>query len=418
MIARGTVVRARGQFVELAMPRAALGATVTIATLPDPTMATIYALDAEGTASAALHGDCAGLRAGTGAYLSRAALLAPLGTCALGRAVDARLRPLDAKAPLDGPLVALDARPPLPDERATVTQPLWTGIRPIDALLTIGRGARVGIFGAPGIGKSTLLETIARGVSCDAVVVALIGERGREAQQWLQRIDARTTIVCATGDRPPAERMRAADVAVAQAGALRARGLDVLVLMDSLARYAGAARELAVASGESVGRAGFPPSVIGRLALLLERFGPAYGGSTTLLATVLNDGDDRDPISEAARSLLDGHIALSGELAAAGRYPAIDVLQSVSRTMHHAAAPSHRHAATAVRAALESLERTREARSLGIPCHAEGLSHALQAEPALRRFLQQGSEPSPAAATLAALGQIADTLGEAHGYLD
>ncbi|MHB8148239.1 MAG: EscN/YscN/HrcN family type III secretion system ATPase [Vulcanimicrobiaceae bacterium] len=418
MIARGTVVGARGGFIELALPCAELGATVTIATQPNPTSATLCALDPGGTAFAAVHGASQGIIAGMKVWIDRTAARAPLGTCALGRAIDARAQPLDAGPALSGPAISLDASSPSPSARVPVTKPIWTGVRAIDALMTVGAGARIGVFGAPGLGKSTLLETIVRGVSCDAVVVALVGERGREAQRWIERIDARPTIVCATSDRTAAERVRAADLAMAQAGALRGRGLDVLVVFDSLARYAGAARELAVAAGESVGRGGFPPSVIGHIARLLERCGPLREGTMTLLATVLNDGDDRDPISEAARSLLDGHIQLSSELAGAGRYPAIDVSQSVSRTMAQVATPEHLRSASAVRWALALLARTQEARSLGITCEDPGLAAALRAETALRGLMEQGSEPIHSWHALAALGQIADTLGEPHGYID
>ena len=232
-----------------------------------------------------------------------------LGTCALGRAIDAFGAPLDGGPPLLGRTVALALRAPRPNEREPIERPLWSGVRVLDALLTFGRGARLGIFGPPGAGKSTLVESIVDGCAADAVVVGLAGERGREAQRWIARLDERTTIVCATSDRPASERIAAAAVAIAQARALCDRGLHVLFVLDSLARVAAAAREIAVAAGESVGRGGYPPSVFATLARYVECAGALRCGSVTLVATVLSDGDERDPVSEAARSLLDGHIA-------------------------------------------------------------------------------------------------------------
>lgn len=339
-----------------------------------------------------------------------------LGTAALGRALDANADPLDGLPPVDGLRVRLDAAALPPSQRRAIIEPLWTGVRCIDALLTIGSGARIGIFGAPGAGKSTLLETIVGGTRADAVVVGLIGERGREAERWIAARDERTTVICATSDRPAHERVRAGDVLLAHAHALAARGLQVLVVLDSLARYANALREVAVARGESVGRGGYPPSVFARTAQFVERAGAFAYGSITMIATVLNDGDDRDPVSESARSLLDGHVQLSPLLAQAGRFPAIDVLASASRTMESVATPDQRRCAGAVRRALALLARCEDARSLGIEPADPATAVAIAAEPALEALLRQGSEPIAFRATLAALCQTADMLGEAHGY--
>lgn len=307
-----------------------------------------------------------------------------------------------------------DAPPPcrVPDagQRAPIDVPMWTGVRAIDGFLTIGRGARVGIFGPPGSGKSSLVRAIVANARADAVVVAAIGERGREAREWMDLADARTQVVCATSDLPAARRVRTAQESFALADRLRARGLHVLVLFDSLARYATALRELGVAAGESVGRGGFPPSVFARLARTLEMAGATRGGSISVVATVLDDGDTRDPISDAARSLLDGHIALSASLARAGHFPAIDVPASVSRTMSAVISPDHAVDATSVRSALAWLEETREARSLGLSAVGEQALRVLEAQPAIQTFLRQGAAGSPPAATLAGLRQIADSL--------
>ncbi|HEY2554184.1 MAG TPA: EscN/YscN/HrcN family type III secretion system ATPase [Candidatus Cybelea sp.] len=328
-----------------------------------------------------------------------------LGTCALGRAIDAAGRPLDDGPPLCGRAVSIELRPPRPAERAPVVTPMWTGVRVVDGLLTIGCGARIGIFGAPGAGKTTLLEAFVNGCAADAVVVALVGERGREAQQWIARLDERTTLVCATSDRPARERFDAGVVAVAQARVLRERGLSVLLVLDSLARVAAALREIAVASGESSGRGGYPPSVFAELARVVEVAGVLAEGSVTLIATVLNDGDDRDPVSDGARSLLDGHIALSSALAQAGRFPAVDVLASTSRTMEMVADGTHLHAARTVRRAIAVLERVKDARSLGLESHEPAVRAAVAAEDRLEDFLRQAGccDPAETLTRLAAL---------------
>ena len=341
---------------------------------------------------------------------------AMLGCAAFGRALDARGLALDGLGPLDGVLRRVDAGAPAPAQRRAIVEPLWTGVRCIDAMLTLGRGARIGIFGAPGAGKSTLLETIVRGTRADAVAVGLVGERGREAQRWIAACDERTTVICATADRPAHERVRAAELLLAHAGALAARGLHVLAILDSLARYAYALRELGVARGEGVGRGGYPPSVFARTAQLVERAGAFENGSVTLIATVLSDGDERDPVSENARSLLDGHIQLSLRLAQAGEFPAIDVLGSASRTMDAVTSAEHARAAALVRTALARLERCADARSLGIEPADSPTRIAMAAEGSIAALLRQGPAPADAARALEALRQTADMLEEAHGY--
>ncbi|MBV8333041.1 MAG: ATP-binding cassette domain-containing protein [Candidatus Eremiobacteraeota bacterium] len=339
-----------------------------------------------------------------------------LGSCALGRAIDCDGAPLDGGPRLEGARFPATPRVPLPNEREAIAVPLWTGVRAIDALLTIGRGARVGIFGAPGCGKSTLLETIVDGCAADAVVVALAGERGREARHWIDRRDARTSIVCATSDRPAAERIACATLAFAQATALRARGLHVLLVLDSLARFAYALRERAIATGERVGRAGYPPSVFAAMARFVEVAGPLSAGSITLVATVLSDGDERDPVSDAARSLLDGHVALSERLARAGRFPAIDVPASASRTMGAIVPSAHAAHAARVRNAIAALDRFEDARALGIEPSGGQARAALDAEAGLERFLRQDERPADPARTVAWLGELADTLGVSDGH--
>jgi FliI/YscN family ATPase len=344
------------------------------------------------------------------------ALIAPrrlaLGMCALGRAIDAYGVPLDRGPALRGRSVALELSSPRPNERVPIVAPLWTGVRVIDGLLTIGRGARVGVFGAPGTGKSTLIESVLAGCESDAVVVALVGERGREAQHWIGRRSHHMTVVCATSDRPAHERVRAAHVAMAHARALRERRVHVLFLLDSLARLAAALREIAVSAGESSGRGGYPPSVFSDMAHFIEMAGAFADGSVTLIATVLNDGDDRDPVSEASRALLDGHLTLSLRLAERGRFPAVDVPASASRTMQAVAAPSHLTHARRVREALALLDRIADARALGIEAHGPAAAAAIAAETRLESFLRQERARSTHAETLNELAAIATLLGD------
>ncbi|MDQ2864650.1 MAG: hypothetical protein M3R51_00330 [Candidatus Eremiobacteraeota bacterium] len=414
MIARGRVSGVRAGLLDVTMPGACVGQGVRVDATP-PRSGTVCAV-AAGHAYVAVHGDVEGLACGARVDSDPTVLKLPLGTCALGRAFDATGTPLDGRRPIRGTTVLIAEPAPMPEDRRPVRKPLWTGIKAIDALLTIGVGARIGLFGSPGVGKTTLLESIVGGVRADAVVIGLIGERGREAQQWIASCNRRTTVICATSDRPPSERVRAAAVTVAQARALARRGLNVLIVLDSLARYAAALRELAIAGGEAAGRGGYPPSVFAGVAQLVERCSAGPAGSVSLLATVLDDGDDRDPVSDAARSLLDGHIALSSRLARAGRFPAIDVPSSASRTMAAVAHPAHLRSASAVRAALALLERTDDARSIGIETTDAATLRAVAAEHAIESLLRQSAAGVDPQTSLRSLAAIADTLAEPYGY--
>lgn len=411
MIARGRVEGARGGLVSASLPNARIGDAVSIATLPEATEGYVCAIDGA-RALIAMHAGVAGIARGATVRVEPSGGRVPLGSCALGRALDARGRPLDGGPRLVGRRV-VPAIAPLPDRRVAVSEPLWTGVRAIDALLTIGRGARIGIFGAPGAGKSSLLEAIVANCDADAVVVALVGERGREARRWIDLRRPHATVVCATSDRPPAERVNAALLSVAHAAALRDGGLDVLLVLDSLARVAAAAREIAVAAGESVGRGGYPPSVFADLARLVEIAGPTRCGSLTLIASVLSDGEDGDPVSDAARSLLDGHVALAMQLAQAGRFPAIDVLTSASRTMAAVVGAAQLRAAARVRGALALLERTEDARRLGIEPAGARDRHVVAQSQHLETFLRQGAEAADPAQSLRALAALAAALEDA-----
>lgn len=409
MIACGRVLAAQGGLLEVRLPGVAVGDGVRIEAARSQVRGIVTALRA-GYAIVAAHDAIDGIVAGDRAFMDRDAERFPLGTALLGRCIDARANPLDGGPPIPSQWRPAALQAPDPAERAPIEEPFWTGVRALDTLLTIGRGARVGIFGAPGCGKSTLLHALMRGAHADAVVVALIGERGREAEEWIRIAPPHACIVCATSDRSAAERVRAAQVAMAQAHALRARGLHVLAIVDSLARYAAALREVAVAAGEAVGRGGFPVSVFSAVARYVEVAGAVRDGSITLVATVLTDGDERDPLSEAARSLLDGHIELSPALARRGHFPAIDVVASTSRTMGAVTSAAHGNAARAVRRALALLEQTADGRALGIIPAGDALARAVAEEEPLGRFLCQDDGAADPAQSLSRLSALADKL--------
>ncbi|WP_118179571.1 type III secretion system ATPase SctN [Paraburkholderia phosphatilytica] len=267
-----------------------------------------------------------------------------VGDALLGRVVDGLGQPMDGGPPIETDASQpVFAPPPQAMMRRPIDAPLITGVRPVDALMTLAEGQRMGIFAPAGVGKSTLLGMFARGAQCDVSVIALIGERGREVREFIEEIlgpegMARSVVICATSDRSSMERMKAAYVATAVAEHFRDRGQRVLLMMDSLTRFARAAREIGLAAGEPPARRGFPPSIFAELPRLLERAGMGasnrHGGSITALYTVLvEDESGTDPIAEEVRSILDGHMILSREIAAKNRYPAVDVLNSLSRVM-------------------------------------------------------------------------------------
>jgi type III secretion protein N (ATPase) len=413
----GHVVGTRGGLIDVRIPALGVGAGARVR-LRDGRM-----LPARVTSIAGPHvilapfGDVDGVAAGDRVDADDGALCVNLGVALLGRAVDALGAPIDGRGKLGGRPVSASPQAYPPADRAAVKRHFPTGIPAIDGPLAFGAGARIGLFGGPGCGKSTLLETITTNTRPDAIVVGLVGERGREAQRWLTQIDARTTIVCATSDRSAAERVRAAEVALAQADALRRRGLDVLLVLDSLARVAGAARDVAVAAGEPVGRGGYPASVFGLLARLLERAGQFSTGSITLVATVLADGaDEHDPVSVACRAALDGHIVLAERLARQGWFPAIDLPASASRTMADVASADHLAAARTLREAVALLELTREARGFGLDPGAgdPAVRRAVAAEGAIAGFLRQ-RERTDHRRTLTELRLLADSIND--GYL-
>jgi type III secretion protein N (ATPase) len=297
------------------------------------------------------------------------------GPALLGRVIDALGQPIDGLGPLDegrglGPW-PVERSAPEALERHRVTRPLTTGLRAVDGLLTLGEGQRIGVFAGPGLGKSALLGRLARSSDADAIVIGLVGERGREVRDFLEtQLDppsrARTVCVCATSDAPPLNRLKSALCATAVAEWFRERGQRVLLLVDSLTRVARAQREVGLAAGEPPARQGYPPSVFALLPKLLERSGNSAGGSITAVYAVLTASDDSDdPVADEVRAILDGHIVLSRELAARNHWPAIDPVRSLSRVMDDLVDEPHRTAAARAREVLATYERQRDLVMLG-----------------------------------------------------
>jgi len=328
-------------------------------------------------------------------------LTIPVGRGLLSRVIDAFGNPLDGR----GPVVAEERRPltasaPKPLERRPIRDPLPTGVRAIDGFLTLGKGQRMGIFAGSGVGKSTLLGMIARGTRADVVVVALVGERGREVGEFIEdKLGEeglrKAVVVVATSDRPPLERVKAAMAATAIAEYFRDLGLDVLLLLDSLTRLAWAQRELGLSMGEPPATKGFTPSVFALFPPLLERAGTGSSGSITAIYTVLIEGDDLlDPIADVVRGILDGHIVLSRELAGRGHYPPVDVLQSVSRVMDRVVSEGHARAALKGRRLIAKLREIEDLVLMGAYSRGSDpeADEALERAKEIEGFLRQSKE--------------------------
>ncbi len=342
----------------------------------------------------------------------------PVGEALLGRVLDGNGRPLDSLGPLRAAATApLSNRAANPLARAPISEILDVGVRAIDSMLTVGRGQRMGLFAGSGVGKSVLLGMMARYTSADVIVVGLIGERGREVKEFIEQILgaeglARAVVVAAPADTPPLMRLQGAAYAPAIAEHFRDQGKNVLLIMDSLTRYAMAQREIALAIGEPPATKGYPPSVFAKLPAVVERAGNGRsgGGSITAFYTVLTEGDDQqDPIADAARAILDGHIVLDRALAESGHYPAIDIEQSISRAMHSIAAPEHQQLARRLKQLYSRYARSRDLINVG--AYKAGsdprLDEAIALHPAIEAFLQQDiQEHAPLAESLARLAAL------------
>ncbi|HSI52083.1 MAG TPA: flagellar protein export ATPase FliI [Ideonella sp.] len=339
----------------------------------------------------------------------------PMGEGLLGRVVDAHGHPMDRGGPLQDVLNEPMVRRPINAmDRDPVRQPLDTGVRAINSLLTVGRGQRIGLFAGTGVGKSVLLGMMARYTAADVIVVGLIGERGREVKEFIEDILGdeglqRAVVVAAPADAPPLVRMQGASYATAVAEHFRDKGQHVLLLMDSLTRFAMAQREIGLAIGEPPATKGYPPSCFAKLPQLVERSGNGLNGvgSITAFYTVLTEGDDpQDPIADAARGILDGHIVLSRELAEAGHFPAIDVEKSISRVMTAVAPREHLEGARKARQWMAKFNKARDLIQLGayVPGADPELDAAVKVHPQLTALLQQGMhERAPLEASRRAL---------------
>ncbi len=417
----GRVRSVVGLSVEVAGLDLPIGALVE---LGDGVRAEVVAT-ATGTARCMPLDSAEGLRAGTPVRPVGDALRVPAGRGLLGRVLDGLGRPIDGKGPLRTETwVQVDHAAPHPLQRARVDTPLDLGVRVLDTLVTVGRGQRLGLFAGSGVGKSSLLSMIARGTDAEVSVIALVGERGREVREFLEddlgpEGLARSVVVVATSDAPPLVRLRSAFVATRIAEHMRDQGSHVVLMMDSLTRVAMAQREVGLSVGEPPATRGYPPSTFALLARLLERAGTGPTGSVTGLYTVLVDGDDHnEPIADAARSILDGHVVLQRRLAVAGHFPSVDALASISRVATRVITSEQAALAQRLRSILAARQGVADLVDVGAyvagsnPLVDTALAHAGEIDVFLR---QRMDERAPAAQSWARLAELVRALDAGAG---
>jgi flagellum-specific ATP synthase len=394
----GGVRRVVGTEVECAGLRLAVGDAVDVLARDGARPAEVIAVQ-DGAASALVLGTTTGIARGDRVRPRTGPLTSPVGPALLGRVVDALGRPLDGRGPILAPSVGVDAAAPPALARRRIDAPLATGVRLLDTLCTVGRGQRLGLFAGSGVGKSTLLSMMVRGTDADVSVIALVGERGREVREFVEDVLgpeglARSVVVVATSDEPALLRLRAATYATRVAEGFADAGADVLLTVDSLTRLATAQREVGLAAGEPPTSRGYPPSVFAMLPRLLERAGPRVTGTITGFYTILVEGGDHDePVADAARSILDGHVVLDRALTTVGRFPAVDPLASLSRLATTVTTPEQIADATTVRRALAAAARVKDLVEVG--AYAAGADPAADAALALEEatiaFLSQSA---------------------------
>lgn len=367
----GRVESVVGLAVRVSLPSARVGDLIVIHRRGDPLPAQVVGIAGDEAVAMPL-GELTGVGAGDRVESRGAPLQVCVSDALLGRVLNGLGEPVDGLAPIGaGVLRDVEAPPPAALSRRSIERVLPTGVRVIDGLMTLGEGQRVGLFAGSGVGKSTLLGAIARGTAADVVVVALVGERGREVNEFIKTslgTDAlrKSVVVVATSDAPALERLAAAHAATAVAEHFRDQGARVMLLVDSVTRLARAQREIGLAAGEPPARRGYPPSVFAMLPRLLERSGQADRGSITAIYTVLVEGGDMDePVADEVRGILDGHIVLDRAVASRGRYPAVDVLSSLSRVMDGIVAEEHRQAAARIRKVIGLVEARRDLIAVG-----------------------------------------------------
>ena len=405
-----------GLGIRIALPGAKIGDVVRIQRRGSATLEAEIVGLAEGSAVAIPLGELLGVGMDDAVHTTATSLSVFAGAGLCGRILDGLGRPLDGAALPSGlRRMPVDAAPPLALEREPIREIMVTGVRAIDALSPIGRGQRMGLFSGAGVGKSTLLGAIARGAVVDAVVVAMVGERGREVREFLEKslseeTRKRSIVVVATSDATALERLRAAQTATALAEALRDEGKHVLLLVDSITRFARAQREVGLAAGEPPARRGYPPSVFAAIPKLVERAGMSAKGAITAIYTVLVEGGDLDePVSDEVRGTLDGHILLDRGLAARGHYPPIDVVNSISRVALSIVKSEQAQMASRLRQAVALYEAKRDLVSMGayVSGSDPALERVLRERATVERFLQQKeSDYSSYEDTLSGLAQV------------
>ncbi len=419
-VAEGRVTAIQGITVHVEGLRAAIGDLCTIEASSGKPIAAEVVGFAKTTAVTMPLGDRGGIAARDRVINRGRPLSVVTGNGLLGRVIDSLGRPLDGGPPLVGPLRPVTNNAPPALSRRPITEPVETGISSIDAFLTCGKGQRIGIFSGSGVGKSSLLGMIARGSSAEVNVIALIGERGREVREFIGEAlgregMARSVVIVATSDAPPMLRLKGPFTAVTIAEAFREQGRDVMFMMDSATRFAGAAREVGLAAGEPPTLRGFPPSLFSQLPRLIERLGSDDRGTITAMIAVLVDGDDlNEPVSDALRGHLDGHIVLSRQIAARGSYPAVDVLGSISRLMNRVTTTEQQDHAKRVRQLLAHYEENRDLVQIG--AYRAGadplLDTALEKMGQIEELLYHGEEIRPMGRSLDLLAKI---VGPANG---
>ena len=414
----GSVIRVRGMLVESRGPQAVIGEICKIAI---PSAGTHVLAEVVGlydtTVQLMAYGDTKGIEIGCTVTASGSVLQVAVGRQLLGRVLDAVGKAYDKKGEIaSSTFYPAIASPPDPLDRTPVNKRIVTGVRAIDSLLAVGKGQRLGIFSGSGVGKSTLLGMIARNTNADVNVIALIGERGREVVDFLQRDLGedglkRSVVVVATSDQSPIARLRGAYTATAVAEYFRDQGKDVMLMFDSVTRFARAQREIGLAIGEPPAQRGYTPSVFETLPKLLERSGTSQKGSITGFYTVLVDGDDMDePVSDTVRGILDGHIVLNRKLAQAYHFPAIDVLASISRLSKRVTGPQTQKAVAAIRRSMAAYAQSEDMITVGAyqkGSNAE-VDAAIELHPAIENFLmQEEAEKTTIEKTLTDFGKLA-----------
>ena len=415
----GHVTAVKGLVIESNGPRSVIGeiCTIKISSTGKEVLAEVTSFEGK-TVKLMPYGDTTGIEIGCEVVASGHILQVPVGKKLLGRVIDATGTPIDGKGPLEtNEFYPVLAQPSDPMKRLPIDRRIVTGVRCIDSLLTCGKGQRLGIFAGSGVGKSTLLSMIARNTNADINVIGLIGERGREVMDFINRDlgeagMVRSVVVVATSDTPSIARLRAAYVTTAVAEYFRDQGKDVMLMMDNMTRFAHAQREIGLSTGEAPAQRGYPPSVFDLIPKLLERSGTSDKGTITAFYNVLVDGDDMDePITDKVRGTLDGHIVLSRRLAQERHYPAIDVLQSISRLSKRVSGKASVAAANKIARLIALYEENAEMINAGVYQQGSNvdIDEAIAKHAAIEAFLtQEEYEPCPIEDTLQKLAALAE----------